>query len=136
MPLLPSASAASPRRITLRWETALAFIVTLYLLAIVLPAYLSGLYQLSDAAIMRGTFSVPLYRGPWAHSMTIMGLLLIMAAWWSIPIAGMFAYTTFRARGRLPRHIRIRALVWYSSCVAIVCGTYPAAYAMITWLLD
>jgi hypothetical protein len=48
MPPLPSASALSPRRITLRCEVAPIVIVTLYLLTIVLPAYLNcwgGRYQ-------------------------------------------------------------------------------------------
>jgi len=68
MPLLPSASAPSSRRITLRWEVALSVIVTVYLLTIVLPTYLSGLYQLGDTAITRGVVSPSLYRGPSAHS--------------------------------------------------------------------
>jgi hypothetical protein len=118
------------------WVRTFMVITMAYLLLIVLPAISSGLAHLSSEAIMAGTFAVPFYTSPVTRPMVILGLLVILATWCSVPLAWGFVYELFQARAVVPQRWFVTSLGLNCLCVSVIIATYPAARSFMIWLVD
>gem|GEM_PF-5135131 len=118
------------------WSYVFAATTVVYLALVVVPTLRSDIAGLAPEAIMAGTFAVPFYPTPMPLPLFILGVLVVVAAWSSVPLAVGFVYELVRARESMPRRTLVKSLLVNVFCTAIVGATLPLAYAFLTWLVD
>jgi hypothetical protein len=130
-----------------RFSLALQRVVTItlliifaaYVLFVLVPSYTSGIYNLSREQIWDSNYTVPLYSGLGSvrtSALMLFPVFVSIFAWYGIPVLTGVLAILLLLRYRM---LRLNIVGWAGVLLIIniiVFATYPAADALLTWIVD